>query len=148
LGRYFDDFVLGEEFTTPGRTVTEADIVAFAGLSGDYNPLHTDAEFAKSTRYGGRIAHGVLGIAIVTGLMSRLGIFDQTAIALLDLNWRFAAPVLIDDTVHATMTVIEKRLSANEHRGIITREIKLLNQRGDIVQEGTSRVMVLRQQAQ
>jgi acyl dehydratase len=147
VGRYFEDFTTGETFTSPARTVTEADIVMFSAISGDHNPLHTDAEFARTTPFGQRIAHGLLGLAMITGLMGRLGLFEGTAIAFLGLKWRFTAPIFIGDTVHVEMTISEKRETSNPERGVLVREVKLLNQRGEVVQEGTMDVMVRRRPA-
>ncbi|MPY85837.1 MAG: dehydratase, partial [Actinophytocola sp.] len=81
MGRYYDDLSVGDTFTTPARTITEYDVAAFAGLSGDYNPVHTDREFATATSFGQPIAHGVLGITVATGLIARTGLFDGTAVA-------------------------------------------------------------------
>ena len=97
---YFEDFEVGQRFVTAGRTVTEADVVNFAGVSGDYNPIHTDAEFAKSTPFGQRIAHGLLVLSMLTGLRQRTGATDGTLIAWLEIrNYKFLKPVLIGDTV-------------------------------------------------
>src|SRR5437773_9939213 len=96
--RYFDDIQVGEEYESPGRTVTESDIVMFAGLSGDYNVLHTDAEFMKQSIFGERIAHGLLGLAIQSGLFSRATRAYAT-LALVGLRWKVMAPVKIGDTI-------------------------------------------------
>lgn len=114
---YFDDFNIGDKFTSPARTVTETDIVMFAGLSGDYNPLHTDAEFCKDTIFGEKIAHGLLGISILTGLSTRLGIFDGSAIAFLGINdWKFKIPILTNDTIHFEMEVVDKRETSKRNQ--------------------------------
>jgi len=91
-GRYWEELEVGERFITRGRTVTEADIINFAGLSGDWNQLHTDAEFARGTVFGERIAHGMLGLVIASGLMQSLELYNDTLIAFLGLTWRFTAP--------------------------------------------------------
>lgn len=143
MAKYFEEFVVGEKYVSPARTVTETDIVMFAGLSGDYNPLHTDSEFCKDTIFGEKIAHGLLGLSIITGLSSRLGIFDGTAIAFLGINdWKFVKPIFTNDTIHFEMIVKDKRKTSKEDRGIIIREVKLYNQHGDVVQEGTLPIMV------
>src|ERR671914_574515 len=98
-GLYFDDFQVGMSWTTPSRTITEADIVAFAGFSGDFNPLHTDEEFARGTQFGGRIFHGPGVFAIATGLEFRLGIKDGTAIAFLGMTWNLRRAVRPGDTI-------------------------------------------------
>lgn len=146
MGLYFEEFEVGQLFKSRGRTVTEADIVNFAGLSGDYNPLHTDEEFAKKTIFGKRIAHGMLGLTISTGLSQRLGILDDTIMAFLGLEWNFKAPVFIGDTLHLEQSVKSKRETSKADRGIIVFEAKLVNQKGEIVQEGTRSVMVRRKQ--
>src|SRR5256884_5168425 len=98
LRRYFDDIELGEEYVSPGRTVTEADVVIFAGLSGDYNVLHTDAEFMKQSIFGERIAHGLLGLAIQAGLVTRATPADAT-LAFVGLRWKFKGPIKIGDPI-------------------------------------------------
>ena len=99
MGRYFEEFKVGEQIFSPGRTVTEADVVNFAGLSGDFNQLHTDEEYAKETMFGKRIAHGLLGLAITSGLRARTGILDGTGMAFMDLKLTFKAPIFIGDTL-------------------------------------------------
>jgi len=134
---YLEDFAVGQETRTPSRTVTEADVMAFAGLSGDYNPVHTDAEFAAATAFRQRIAHGALGLAIVTGLGSRTGMLEGTAIAFLGIeDWKFAKPVFFGDTVHVRMSVTAVRPSSKPGSGVLTRRMELVNQRGEVVQSG------------
>lgn len=148
-GLFYEEFNEGDEFTSPRRTITEADIVAFAGLSGDYNPLHTDAEFAKETIFGERIAHGLLVLSISTGLMARTGILAGTAMAFLGINeWRFTAPVLIGDTVHVKQIVDSKRETKKADRGIVTFKSQIINQKGDVVQEGLRTIMIRRKPAE
>jgi acyl dehydratase len=145
MAKYFEEFSVGEKYTSPARTVTEADIVFFAGLSGDYNPLHTDSEFAKDTVFGEKIAHGLLGLSILTGLCSRLGIFDGTAIAFLGIEkWKFIKPIFANDTIHFEMTIVDKRETSKPDRGIIFREFTLYNQRNEVIQQGTLPIMVKR----
>lgn len=144
-GLFFEEFNEGDEFISPRRTITEADIVMFAGLSGDYNPLHTDEVFAKETMFGARIAHGMLVLSISTGLASRTGIVDGTAMAFLGINeWKFLAPVLIGDTVHVNQIVEAKRETKKADRGVITFKCQIINQKGDVVQEGLRTLMVRR----
>jgi acyl dehydratase len=141
----FDDARVGMRFETPARTVTEADLVNFSGLSGDYNELHTDAEAMRESQFGERIAHGALILSMVTGLRSRLGIFDGTVIAFAEIRrWRFAAPVLIGDTIHAVNEIVELRETSKPDRGIMVQHVGVLNQRGDVVQEGEMVTMLKR----
>ncbi|MGE7778902.1 MaoC/PaaZ C-terminal domain-containing protein [Peribacillus sp. NPDC097264] len=141
---FFEDFEVDTTFETPGRTITESDIMLFAGISGDYNALHTDEEFGKRTKFGQRIAHGMLGISIATGLMSRSGIFEGSAVALLGINnWKFVNPIFIGDTIHVRFKITEKRLSkSNPETGILNRYYELINQRNEIVQQGEMPVLI------
>jgi acyl dehydratase len=138
MGKYYEDFEVGERFETPARTVTEADITMFAGLSGDYNPLHTDEVFAAATPYGGRIAHGLLGLAMSSGLAARTGVFDGTALALLGVSdWSFRGPIKPGDTIRVEVEIVGKRPSKRPGRGVVQRRMRIRNQDGDVVQEGT-----------
>jgi len=135
-GRTFDQFELDEVITTARRTITEADIVNFAGLSGDFNPLHTDEEFAKETPFGTRIAHGMLVASIATGLANQLGVFAGTTIALLEQTVRYRGAVLPGDTIHLELRVADKKESSKPDRGVVTFETTIKNQRGEPVIEG------------
>ncbi|HEV2056992.1 MAG TPA: MaoC/PaaZ C-terminal domain-containing protein [Methylomirabilota bacterium] len=140
---FFEDLKIGQEFTSPGRTVTEADIVIFAGLSGDYNVLHTDAEHMKSSIFGERIAHGLLGLSIQQGLASR----GEPAAAhgpLSALRWKFKGPIKIGDTVHVLSRIAAKRDGPDARRGLVTMVRRLVNQRGEVVQEGETEYVVER----
>lgn len=142
MGRYYEDLEVGEEFLTPGRTITEADVVTYAGFSGDYNPLHTDEEFARTTVFGRRILHGPAAFCIATGLVARLGLVDGTALAFLGMTWDLKAPVFIGDTIRVRERVLEKRLTRKPGRGIVTFEVEILNQRGESVQSGQWKLML------
>ena len=101
-GLFYEDFHAGQKIVTVGRTITESDIVTFAGLSGDYNQLHTDAEFSRQGSFGQRIAHGLLGLSITSGLALRTGFLEGTVIAFREISeWKFTKPVFIGDTIHA-----------------------------------------------
>lgn len=142
---HFEDLHVGQRFETARRTVTEADIVAFTGLSGDFNPLHTDSVFAAGTTYGERIAQGVLVLAIATGLRQRLGLFDGTLIGFLEIrNWRFSAPVRIGDTIRVVNEVSELRETSKSDRGIVVQRVEVLNQDDAVVQSGEFVLMVQR----
>ena len=142
MSMYYEDVEVGAEFESPGRTVTEADVVGFAALSGDWNVIHTDAVFAAATRFGRRIAHGAFGIALATGLAARLGLFSDTTVALLGVDWKFRAPVFIGDTLRLRVRIASKRLTARGDAGVLEREMALVNQRGEVVQEGTMPILV------
>jgi acyl dehydratase len=142
--QYFEDIQIGDEYVSPGRTVTEADIVAFAGLSGDYNVLHTDAEYMKTSIFGERIAHGLLGLSISSGLGARAVVRPFATIAFLGLRWRFKGPIKIGDTIKVRMRVSEKKETSKPDRGIITVQRSVLNQRGELVQEGDTELMIER----
>lgn len=143
LRRYFDDIQQGEEYESPGRTVTETDIVIFAGLSGDYNVLHTDAEFMKRSIFGERIAHGLLGLAMQAGLFARATQAYAT-LAFVGLRWKFKGPIKIGDTIKLRAKVIAKKETAKPDRGLITLQRTVLNQRGEVVQEGETDLIVER----
>jgi acyl dehydratase len=147
-GRYFEEFTVGERFVTRGRTITEADIVAFAALTGDYNPLHVDAEFGKTTQFGARIAHGMLGASYAVGLIAALGLTEGTVIAIVNMTWDFTAPIKIGDTIHVDQTVKSMRETKKADRGIIIFEVKLINQRGEVVQKGERVLLVSRKPGQ
>ncbi|MBE9473228.1 MAG: MaoC family dehydratase N-terminal domain-containing protein [Chloroflexi bacterium] len=141
-GRYFEEFEIGDEIETVARTITEADVVLFAGLSGDYNQLHTDAEFAKGTLFGERIAHGLLGLSIASGLVSRQGFVEGTIEAFTALEWKFRAPIKIGDTVHVHASVRRKKEMPRLGGGFITFDVRLLNQRDETAQKGTWTVLI------
>jgi len=145
MGLYYEDFKVGDEYVGQGRTVTEADIVNFAGLSGDYNLIHTNEEYAEeNSSFGTRVAHGLLGLSITSGLITRLGIFEGTVIAFLGLDWKFVGPIFINDTIHFRMIIEHMRETSKPDRGIILRKVELINQKNKIVQEGTMTIMVKR----
>jgi acyl dehydratase len=141
-GHYFEEFEDGYTIVSPARTITEHDVCAFAGLSGDFNPLHTDAEFARETPFGERIAHGVLGLSVATGLAARLGFMDGTVLAFLGLDWKFRKPILLDDTIHVVVAVLEKRPQPAMGGGIVTFDVRVVNQRDEVVQRGTWKILV------
>lgn len=142
--QYFEDIRVGDEYVSPGRTVTEADIVAFAGLSGDYSILHTDAEYMRTSIFGERIAHGLLGLALQSGLATRAMARPFATLAFLGLRWRFKAPIKIGDTIKVRLEVTDKRETSKPDRGIVVIQRSVLNQRGEVVQEGDTDIMVER----
>ena len=147
-GRYFEEFTVGERFVTRGRTITEADLVTFAAITGDYNPLHVDADFGKTTQFGERIAHGMLGASYAVGLIAALGLTEGTVIAIVHMTWDFTTPIKIGDTIHVDQTVKSMRETKKADRGIIVFEVNLINQRGEVVQKGERVLLVARKFAQ
>lgn len=136
-GLYFEEFSVGQQVTTPTRTITETDIVNFAGISGDYNLIHTDAEYARSTPFGQRVAHGLLVLSIVSGLAVRTGVMEGTVIAFREINeWKFSRPVFIGDTIHAVLTVKETKALPRLGGGAVTLSLDVRNQRGETVMRG------------
>jgi len=144
--RYFEDIEVGEEYESPSRTVTEADIVIFAGLSGDYNILHTDAEFMKRSIFGERIAHGLLGLAIQSGLLTR-AMPPYATLAFAGMRWKFKGPIKIGDTIRVQARVAAKKETSKADRGLVTLERRVLNQRDEVVQEGDTDLMIERRPA-
>ena len=136
-GLYFEEFNVGDTVTSAARTITEADIVGFAALSGDWNAIHVDAEFAKSSMFGERIAHGLLGLSIASGLAVRLGFIEDTVIAFMGLDWKFRAPIKIGDTIHMQAQIAEKKPMPRLGGGLVTLNVEVLNQRGETTQKGT-----------
>ncbi|GGB53259.1 MaoC family dehydratase [Lentibacillus populi] len=133
---YFDDFSVGEEMLSPRRTITETDVVQFTGLSGDFNALHIDEEFAKSTPFKTRVAHGLLSVSVVTGLQAMMGDVNDSTLGLLEINWRFKNGVIPGDTIHAKFVVKEMKETSKKDRGVLTRSVYVYNQREEIVSEG------------
>jgi len=145
--KYWEDLEIGEEHISPSRTVTESDIVSFAGLSGDYNELHTNEEFCKDTMFGGRIAHGLLGLSISSGLFTRTEFGQQIGknlIAFLGLEWKFKGPIKIGDTITVKVRIIDKKETKNPERGVFVLKREVYNQRGELVQEGETPLMIKR----
>ena len=141
-GLYLEEFEVGKEYFSPARTVTEADVTNFAGLSGDFNPLHTDEEFAKQNLFGTRIAHGALGFIISTGLSNQMGIYEGTTIAFMECTVKYPAPLKIGDTVHAVIVPTETRHSSKPGKGILKQNLKLVNQDGVTVMESDQVLMM------
>ena len=146
MGLYYEDFEMDRPVETRGRTVGEGDITLFAGLSGDFNPLHVDEEFCAGSPYKSRIAHGPLTLSMAIGLLSQQNLIDGTAIGLLGLTWTFAAPVKIGDTIHARVTLASKRPTKDAARGVVVLRLDVLNQQGRNVQTGEMTLMMKRRQ--
>lgn len=144
---WFDDLVVGRSWSSPSRTVTEADVGAFAGLTGDRFPLHTSEEYAKHTAFGTRIAHGLLGLSFAHGLMwARTGELDRSVIAFLGIReWRFTGPIHFGDTIRVDYAVADRRLSsAKPDRGRVEFEVRVVNQHDGVVQHGVKTMLIAR----
>ncbi len=148
MGRYFEAFQLGEVFETYGRTITETDLVTFAGMTGDFNPLHMDEDFAASSPFGGRIAHGPFFVGLTFGLLSQFDLFERTVLALRRVNWQFDGPVKPGDTVRVRAEVVELKAHPKKtDRGNVSMTVTVLNQRDEDVQTGGFTAVVARQPA-
>jgi 3-hydroxybutyryl-CoA dehydratase len=142
-GMYFDEFEIGQSVTSGGRTITEADIVSFSYLSGDWNAIHTDAEYAAQHPFGQRVAHGVLVLSIATGLANRLGFMEETVLAFREIgSWRFSLPTYIGDTIRVRATVIESKPMRRLGGGLVTFKVEIINQKDEVAQRGTWAVLV------
>jgi acyl dehydratase len=139
----FDAIAPGLACDTGGIVVTEAHVLAFAGLSGDFFDLHMDDDYARALGFPGRVAHGLLGLALCDGLKNRAAL-RFAAVASLNWRWTFAAPILIGDRVAARLTVLGKRATKRPDRGIVTLDLVLRNQHDAVVQRGENDLMVLR----
>jgi acyl dehydratase len=144
MGLYFEEFSVGQNIVTKKRTITESDIMAFAALSGDDNRIHTDPEFSKTTPFGKQIAHGILGLAVASGLAWQTGILDGTVIAFREISeWKFVAPVFIGDVVQAEMEVSEIKALPRIGGGAVTINFRLRNQKDEICHRGIWNVLVM-----
>ena len=142
--RYFEDYEIGNEFISNSRTVTEADITNFACLTCDFHPVHTDAEYAKTSMFGERIAHGLLGLSFALGMISNWEFRSSSVMAFLNLEWKFLKPVKINDTIHAKVSIFDKKDWKTPNRGIIVFSLKVINQEKEIVAEGKLGELVLK----
>jgi acyl dehydratase len=142
-GMYFEEFEAGQSITSPGRTITEADVVAFAALSGDWNAMHTDAVYSAQHPFGQRVAHGLLLVSIASGLIMRLGILEETALAFREIeSWKFSLPVYLGDTIRVRATVTNTKAMRRLGGGLVSVKVEILNQDDKVVQRGTWGVLV------
>ncbi len=141
-GMYFGEFTTETKVVSQGRTISETDIVNFAGLSGDFNMIHTDAEYSKATPFGERIAHGMLGLSVATGLANQLGFIDGTVIAFTGLEWKFKGVIKIGDTIHLVAKVKQTKGMRALGGGIVIFDARVINQRGETVQQGEWTVLI------
>ena len=136
-GMYFEEFEPGQRITTAGRTVTESDIVAFAGLSGDYNQIHTDAVYSQSSPAGQRVAHGLLVLSIASGLTVQTGLMEGTVVYFREVDeWKFIKPTFIGDTVHVEIEVLETKELRRTGTGLVTIQLDVQNQHHETVMKG------------
>jgi len=143
-GLYFEEFEIGQKTSTVGRTVTEADVVSFAGLSGDFNQIHTDGAYSATTPFGQRIAHGLCTMSIISGLITRTGVMEGTVLAFREiLEWKFSKPVFFGDTVRAEIEVLETKPFPRLNAGAVTIKIDVKNQKDEVVQTGKWSVLML-----
>ena len=138
----FEQFQIGESVESGGRTITEADLVGFASLSGDWNRIHSDAEYVKNTLYGQRIAHGLLVLSVASGLSMQMGFMEDTVQAFTGMDWKFRAPVFIGDTIRMRATIAKKREMRRLGGGFVTFKVEILKQDDTVVQKGTWQVLV------
>ena len=146
-GLYFEQYEIGMEITSQGRTITEADINTFAGLSGDYNQIHTDEVYASSSAFGQRVAHGLLVTSIVSGLAVQTGFMEGTVIAFREISqWKFSKPVFIGDTITVVIQVTNTKKMSRLNGGAVTFSLNVYNQSESVVQRGEW-VILLKSQA-
>ena len=124
-----------------GRTITETDVVNFASLSGDWNLIHTDAEYSATQMFGQRVAHGLLILSIASGQAVRLGFMEETVIAFRGLEWKFQRPVFIGDTIRLRVTIDEKKEMRRLGGGLVNFKLEVVNQKSEVCQRGTWEIL-------
>ena len=144
-GLYFEEFEVGATMRTRGRTITEADLVGFAALTGDYNPMHTDADYAGDSFMGQRVAHGMLVVSYAVGQAYQLGILDRTVLGFRGLDMKFSSPVYIGDTIHAELKVVDTKAARRLGGGVVTLDIRIVKQDGTVAQKGSLSLLMLSQ---
>ncbi len=142
MGLHFEEFQIGDSVTSATRTITEGDVVNFAALSGDWNLIHTDAEYSKEHPFGQRVAHGLLILSIASGLSVRLGFLEETTLAFRGIEWKMQRPVVIGDTIHVRITVEETKAMARLGGGLVNFKVEVLNQKNEICQKGSWEMLV------
>jgi 3-hydroxybutyryl-CoA dehydratase len=143
-GRYFEEFNIGDKIITAGRTVTETDIVSYAGLSGDFNQIHTDAAYAGTQMFKQRVAHGLLGLSIASGLAVQTGFMEKTIMAFREiLEWKFSKPIFIGDTISVEIEVMELKAMPRLGGGSVNIKLTVKNQNDETVQQGTWLALML-----
>ena len=143
-GKYFEELNVGDEFYTPAKTITETDVVTFAQVSGDWNPLHIDDEYAKTTHFRQRPAHNLLCVSLASGFTSMLGIFEGTVTAFTNISWSFYKGVVIGDTISAKIVITDKRETEHRGSGHVTVDTLIYNQHDELVSEGKKEYLIRR----
>ena len=143
-GLYFEEFTVGQKIVTGERSISDGDIMTFAGLTGDNNRIHTDEEFSRNGPFGQRIAHGLLGLSIASGLAWKTGILDGTVIAFREVNeWKFIKPVFLGDSVHAELNVIETKALPRIGAGSVVITAELRNQKDETCMKGNWNLLIM-----
>jgi acyl dehydratase len=141
-GKFFEEYEVGQKMITRGRTITEADIVQFGSLTGDFNPMHFDAEYTKGHMLGQRVAHGMLQISYAVGQAYQLGFMEQTVLSFRSLEMKFSQPVFIGDTIHVELEVVETKEARRLGGGTVALDVRIINQEGKVVTKGQWVVLV------
>jgi 3-hydroxybutyryl-CoA dehydratase len=147
MGRFFEDFEVGQKLTTRGRTITESDIVQFGALTGDFNPMHFDEDYMQGHMLGKRVAHGMLTVSYAVGQAYQLGFMEQTVLSFRGIEMKFSAPVYIGDTIHVELIIQEVKEARRLGGGTVTLEVRIINQEGKAIQRGTWTVLVASREA-
>lgn len=143
-GLWFEEFEPGQTLTTSGRTLSESDIVSFAGLSGDFNEVHVNEEYGKKTLFGKRVAHGLLVLSMAVGLLVQTGLIKDTMGAFREITrWKFRLPVFIGDTIHVVLKILETRAVPRMDGGLVTIGLDVLNQKEEVVMNGSLNLFML-----
>ena len=144
MGRYFEEFAVGETISTDSRSVSEQDILTFAELTGDNNRIHTDAEFSRNGPFGRQVAHGLLGLSFTMGMAWHTGFLDGTVLAFREINdWKFIKPVFIGDVIHADLNIVETKALPRIGGGSVSLQAELKNQGGEVCMRGRLTVLVM-----
>jgi acyl dehydratase len=141
-GLWYEEMEPGRAFTTGSRVVTQADVAAFAEVSGDRNPLHLDEAYARDSVFGGRVAHGVLGLAVATGLLNAAGLTRGTLVAFLGLSWDFVSPLYPGTEVRVRLGVASRRATSHPDRGLVVFDASLVASSGEVLQRGELRLLI------
>lgn len=140
---YYNDIIIGSVYRSSGRTITEADSTFFSMMSGDWNPIHANVVYAGQSKFGQRIVAGLFGLSLITGAMNQWGIFENSAVAMLNIrDWTFRKPIVIGCTITIEMHIVAKRLTSKGDFGILERRFDLIDEAGDILQSGFSDMMI------